>query len=204
MIVRLLVVGMLLSGLAGARAELSEKIGAAENPATLSKGTVFHSSSEGDFRITFPEGCSKVITKVPVDPAPLVDGMPSATVILTYCDRYQNKGEGASVTSFFNVRGDSEDYPGSKQVVERVERMLETMSVRIAKENPISKVFPDSTVIEGLDVFGVETSGEGQVWVRGLIYQGDIYVIAAWKSAGELWNDPDYIEMFNSFQPGAE
>ncbi len=124
-------------------------------------------------------------------------------VSLTYCDRNQQKGEGCSVSSFFNVTGENGGAPGPSQVIERVVRFLETMKVAINHEMPVRKELPDGTVIEGIEVLASDPSGVGQAWVRGLLYEGDIYVIAAWKNKGQLWDDPDFQNFFNSFQPGA-
>jgi hypothetical protein len=204
MITRCLLIGMILPTLALAQNDLQPRVGSPDNPATMNMGAVDHSSREGDFRITFPIGCSKVVTKAPNEIPLTEDGVPGVVAVLTYCDRYQEKGEGCSVTSYFNVRGTDTDYPGPQQVVVRVEEFLKTMEVKITRETPIHKILPDNSVIEGMDVYASDASGVGEVWIRGLLYEGDIYVIAAWKSTGELWNDPDYITYFNSFQPGAE
>ncbi len=174
-----------------------------ENPTTLSQDTVSYSSEHGEFRVIFPVGCGKLVTKVPKEEPAMEDGLPAVAVTLTFCDRYQKKGEGCSVSSFFNVLGEDGGSPGAEQVVERVVRFLKTMKVAINHEAPVRKELPDGTVIEGIDVLASDPSGAGQTWVRGLLYEGDIYVMVAWKNTGRLWDDPDFQNFFNSFQPGA-
>ena len=177
--------------------------GSAENPTTLSKGPVAHVSQRGEFRVVFPSGCGKLVTKVPSDAPETIDGLPAVAVTLTYCDRNQEKGEGCSVSSFFNVMNKDGGPPGSEQVIERVVRVLDTMNVSISHEMPVSKTLPDGALIEGLEVLASDPSGVGQTWVRGLLFQGDIYIMSAWKNTGQLWDDPEYQNFFNSFQPGA-
>ena len=41
----------------------------------------------------------------------------------------------------------------------------------------------------------------GEVWIRGLLIDGDIYILTAWNNQGGVWDNPDYITFFNSFQP---
>ena len=62
----------------------------------------------------------------------------------------------------------------------------------------------DGRRFEGLDLLAVDERNVGQVWLRGVLSEGDIYVLAAWKLAGGLFDDPDYQEFFNSFLPGVE
>lgn len=178
--------------------------GSAENPAVMNEEAVNYASNEGDFRVIFPAGCGKIVTKLPNDEGLDPVDKPTVKVTVTYCDRFQKKGEGCSVTSYFEVTAPDGGYPGPDQVLKRITRFLDTMNVSIQHQNALRKVLPDSTVIEGLDVYAGEKFGVGQAWVRGVIYQGDIYVLAAWKSTGGLWSDPDYATFFNSFQPGAE
>ena len=39
------------------------------------------------------------------------------------------------------------------------------------------------------------------VWIRGLLVEGDVYILAAWNKQGGVWGNPDYVDFFNSFQP---
>ena len=200
---RLLLIGLLLPTVALAQVKDPVLEGSPDNPTTLNEGPVSHSSVRGDFRVVFPPGCGKLVTKVPQEEASTEDDFPAVAVTLTFCDRYQEKGEGCSVSSFFNVLGKDGGAPGSEQVIERVVRFLKTMNATINHETPISKELPDGSIIEGIDLLASDASGVGQAWVRGLLYQGDIYVMAAWKNTGKLWDDPDFQNFFNSFQPGA-
>ncbi len=202
--VRLIIIGLLLPTLSLAQASNIGNAESADNPVTLSTKPVLFSSAEGDFRITFPSGCGKTVTRVPADEAPDVDGQPGIRVTFTFCDRNQEKGEGCSVTSYFNVMGADGGYPGADQVIERMTLLLKSMNLAIREQSPLSKKLPDGTTIEGLDLLAAEPSGVGQAWLRGLLYEGDIYILSAWKNTGKLWDDSDYITFFNSFQPGAE
>ena len=202
--VRILLLGLLLPTLAWAQIGEVDPVQSADNPLVLGQNPVNFSSEEGDFRVTFPSGCGKTVTRVPSEDPPDVDGVPAVRVVASFCDRNQEKGEGCSVTSYFNVTNAEGGYPGSDQVVERVVRALETMKVSIRKQTHLRRELPDGTIIEGLDVFASDEAGVGQTWVRGLLHEGDIFILSAWKSTGGLWDDPSYITFFNSFQPGAK
>lgn len=202
--VRLLLIGLLLPTLAWGQANDDQVGFSSDNPISMGEKPVNYSSYEGNFRITFPSGCGKVVTRVPSEDSPDVDGIPAVQVTITFCDRFGEKGEGCSVTSYFNVTNDDGRYPGPQQVIDRVLNALKSMGVVIQEQAPLSKEFPDGTVIEGIDILAAETSGAGQAWLRGLIYEGDIYVLSAWKSTGDLWGNPEFITFFNSFQPGTD
>jgi len=204
MIVRILLVGLLLPTLVWAQVSEVGPAKSADNPLTLGRDPVNFSSKEGDFRITFPSGCGKMVTRIPSEELPDVDGIPAVLITTTFCDRYQEKGEGCSVSSHFNVTSADGGYPESEQVIERVVRALEGMKAAIKKQTHLRKELPDGTIIEGLDVLAADSAGVGQVWVRGLLYEGDIFIISAWKNTGGLWDDPAYLTFFNSFQPGAK
>ncbi len=119
---RLLLIGLLLPTVALAQVKDPVLEGSPDNPTTLNEGPVSHSSVRGDFRVVFPPGCAKLVTKVPQEEASTEDDYPAVAVTLTFCDRYQEKGEGCSVSSFFNVLGKDGGAPGSEQVIERVVR----------------------------------------------------------------------------------
>jgi len=170
----------------------------------LSLNPQSHSSTEGDFRVIFPGGCGKLVTKVPAEDLPEVDGEPAIRVVYTFCDRYQKKGEGCSVASYFNVTGPDGGYPEPSQVLDRVIKALNILDAAVKKEVPLRKELPDGSIIEGIDVYAAPDVGVATVWVRGLIYEGDIYILTAWNDSGNLWNDEDYAMFFNSFLPGAE
>lgn len=204
MMVRILLLCLLLPMVAWAQSAEIGTVQSTDNPLVMGQKPVAFSSEEGDFRVTFPSGCGKMVTRVPSEDPPDVDGVPAVRIVATFCDRNQQKGEGCSVTSHFNVTTAKGGYPESDQVVERVVRTLETMNVSIQKQTHLRRELPDGTIIEGLDVFASDESGVGQTWVRGLLYEGDIFILAAWKSSGGLWGDPSYITFFNSFQPGAK
>ena len=204
MMVRFLIIGLLLPTLAWAQTDDAGKTAKSGNLSVLSEKSLEHFSVSGEFRVTFPSGCGKIVTKVPVEGDGEMDGLPAVRVSITYCDRHQGVGEGCSVTSYFNVTNKDGGYPEPEQTVERVVRSLKSMNVVIKKEVSLRKELPDGTVIEGVDVFAAEASGSGQAWVRGLLYEGDIYIMSAWKSTGDLWGNPDFIDFFNSFKPGVK
>ncbi len=202
MMMRLLLIGLMLPCLAWAQTGDISISGSPDNTPVLSNEAVEHSFQRGDFRITFPSGCGKMVIKYPND-LPDVDGRPAVQINIAYCDRFEKKGEGCSVVSYFNVTDVDGGYPGSDQVIERVVELLKTMGVAIKRQEPIHKELSDGSIIEGIDIYAAEANGIGQARLRGLLYNGDIYVVSAWKSTGGLWDDQEYIFFFNSFKPGA-
>ncbi|MCP4291193.1 MAG: hypothetical protein GY780_05100 [bacterium] len=199
----LILLALMSSTLCWGQYQDPELSGSSDNEPVLSDRQVSFSSIRGEFQAIFPSGCGKMVTKVPSEEPSSDDDWPAVRVSLTFCDRYGEKGEGCSVSSFFNVRGKENNIAGADEVVERVRRILDTMSVSVVRDAPLRKEFPDGSFIEGMDVFASDSAGAGQAWVRGLLYQGDIYIMAAWSSAGNLWKNPDYVTFFNSFKPGA-
>ena len=199
----LVMLAILLPTLAWGEAEDPMLNSSADNPSKLSEGPVAHTSVRGEFRVIFPPGCAKIVTKTPSEVPGSESDQPTVAVTLTFCDRYQVKGEGCSVSSFFNVMNKDGGPAGAEEVIERVVRVLDTMNVSVSHEMPVSKTLPDGSVIKGLEVLASDPGGVGQTWVRGLLYEGDVYIMSAWKNTGELWDDPDFQNFFNSFQPGA-
>ena len=195
---------LLLPAMAVAQEQDPAVTGSQENPTTLSDEAIPFSSGEGEFRVVFPPGCAKLVSKTSDDQASQDPDHPNVLVTITYCDRFQKKGEGCSVSSFFNVQGKDGEGAGTEQVIERIGKFLKTMKVNVNHEYPIKKMLPDSSVVQGFDVLASDPAGVGQAWIRGLLYQGDIYVMSAWNSSGGLWDDPEFQNFFNSFQPGAE
>ena len=174
-----------------------------ENSVSLGEGPVEFVSSDGEYRVTFPPGCGKIVSKVPrwegTDPA----GKSVVMTYISYCDRFGQKGEGCSVTAFFNVTDENGGPAGPAQVVERIERMLETMKLPLLRQQPVGRTLADGTRVQGVDVLAGDQSGAAQGWVRGLLYNETIYLLTAWKNEGELARDPDFITFFQSFEPGA-
>ncbi len=202
---RFLMCALLLGpALAWGQSGLPDRVGTEDNQAYLNRDPVSYVSEEGGFSVVFPTGCGKIVVKEPSDFPVDGEGNPLPVSYVTYCDRFQQKGEGCSVTAFFNVHGADGGPAGPPQVVERVQRMLGTMGLTVSRQKTLHRELPDGTVLEGVDVLANETAGVGESWVRGVLHNGDIFLLTAWKSDGSLATDPDYIAFFNSFEPGVE
>lgn len=199
----ILLMGLLMwPVLAFCQPSIPKELGTEENRATLSDRPVDYVSEDGEYRVVFPPGCGKIVSKVPDWDSLDSEGNPVAVTYISYCDRYDEKGEGCSVTTFFNLTDGQGGPPGPTQVVERIERMLQGMGVSIIRQQPVKRSLEDGTLVEGVDVLAGEKSGAGEAWLRGLLYNGDIYLLAAWKAEGGLARDPDFISFFQSFEPG--
>jgi len=174
-----------------------------DNPLTEVDYPYEYVNAEAEFRCTWPGGCGKLrrLSKA-VDP----DADPFTTVLVhnVFCDQDGKKGDGCSVTTVFNKLAADGGIAGPAEVLEYVENQLEEFKVTVVDQTPIRKVMDNDRLIEGLDIKARDTAGEGEVWIRGLLSNGDIYILAAWKAGGGLWDDPEYQDFFSSFLPGTE
>jgi hypothetical protein len=172
-----------------------------ENPLMPMDRPFDFTSQEGDFQITWPGGCGKLRTRSLVDDGTSQD---KEHPVFVSCDRNGEEGEGCSVSVLFNVKGADGGPAGPAEVVARMESMLVKFGAEIKRQAPLKKDFGDGLVVEGLDLQAAQTGGAGQVWLRGLLVYGDIYILAAWDLGGQLWGNPEYATFFNSFKPGTE
>jgi len=166
--------------------------------------TVRVNSLEGGFQVVFPIGCSKLFQRFN-DPE-MGEDADSVVQIYPYsCDRFGEKGAGCWVTATLGLRKADGGPAGADEVVAKVRNVLETFKAVMVQQQPISKDFGEEYgKVEGLEVLARAPQGDGQIWIRGLLYYSDIYVLVAWNEAGELWQDPDYGAFFASFLPYAE
>lgn len=174
-----------------------------DNPIVEKQEPYAYVSAEGEFRITWPGGCGKLRRRNSI-PDPEADPFDVVTVSHVSCERHGEEGTGCSVTSIFNQLSVDGGIAGPAEVVDRIEEALEKFGVRVVDQTPIVKELPSGEKIEGLDVRAVDTRNVGEVWLRGLLFNGDIYLVAAWNMAGGVWEDPQYQEFFATFQPGVE
>jgi len=169
------------------------------------EGPVSFASEEGGFRVIFPSGCAKVATRMKEDP--LGGGGPMGarfTTVFVFCDRNEEKGEGASVTSLFYNRDIDDNLATPKDVIEQLEFMLEQYGAKVVSQAPVRRQLDEDHFIEGLELKAQSPDGKSQVWLRGLLDNGDIFILSAWKVQGGLWDDPEYGTFFNSFLPGTD
>ena len=190
---------LLLAGIAGAQ----EFQGDPDNPVTEVEGPYDYVSSQGEFRVTWPGGCGKLRRRFN-EPDPEADPFTAVMLYHVSCDRYGKEGAGCSVASVFNQLSTDGDMAGPAEVVALIESSLKRFGVQVVQQTPITKEFPDGSKIEGLDVRAMGKDKVGEVWLRGLLSNGDIYLLAAWNLAGGVWDDPEYQAFFASFLPGAE
>lgn len=197
-----LVLLILLSGMALGQEKIKGVTGSDENPLTPVEGPFKFKSTEGDFRVIWPSGCHQVLTRTPMDEGE--DDWDQEQPVMVYCDRNGEKGEGCSVTAIFNVQGADGGEASPDQVISRMKKLLTSFGAQITNQQPVKKDFGQGALAEGLDVLASQKGGSGQVWLRGMLIRGDIYIMSAWDLKGSIANDPEYITFFNSFQPGTE
>ena len=176
-----------------------------DNRLQPAEGPVKFASEEGAFTVIFPSGCAKVATRMKDDP--LSGGGPMGarfSTVFVFCDRNEEKGEGASVTSLFFNRDLEDNLATPDDVIEQLKYMLEQYGAQVVKQTPIRKQLDEDHFIEGLELLAQSPDGKSHVWLRGLLDNGDIFILAAWKVDGGLWDDPEYAAFFNSFKPGTD
>lgn len=165
-------------------------------------GPVLYESADGDYRVTLPPGCAVYRERRPNSAGFADDNQTELTLTVhTSCDRSGYSNEGCSVSAF--VDQDLDRGPAAEPgfVMKRIESTLQTFGVEILRQQPYRRQVTDGPLMEGLDVLAADPDRNGQVWVRGLLVEGDVYVLTAWRAHGELQNDPDFIRFFNSFVP---
>lgn len=174
-------------------------------PEELTEDPVLYEEANGEFQILFPRGCGKIVTRA--NEPDLFGGEQWEDIIQVshvYCDRFQVEGEGCSVTAIFNSHGEDGSMAGPEQVIFRVQGVLSDFGADIVDQKAIRKEFDNGILVEGVEVMAKPEEGPGEVWIRGLLVDGDIYILAAWNKQGGAWGNRDYVSFFNSFQPWTE
>lgn len=160
-------------------------------------------NAEAEFRCTWPRGCDKLRRRSnELDPE--ADPFTALQVHHVSCDRDGEEGEGCSVSAIFNQLSMDGHQAGPAEVVDRIEEQLQRFRATVLEQTPIQNELPGGRRIEGLDIKARDEHGVGELWLRGVLSNGDIYVISAWNMAGGLFEDPEYVEFMNSFLPGTE
>jgi len=199
-------VAMLLLWAAAAAGQQPEAPADDQNIAEPNTQPVRVNSVDGAFQVVFPIGCSKLVQRYN-EPA-VGEDVDADKVVSVYhysCDRYGEKGAGCWVTATLGLRGADGEPAGAAEVVAEVRKVLEGFKAVLVNQQPISKdLGEDYGKVEGMDVLARAPRGDGQIWIRGLLYYSDIYVLVAWNESGGLWQDPDYQAFFASFLPYAE
>lgn len=178
---------------------------AAADMEDLSLNPIPYKNENEDFQIIFPRGCGKLVTRA--NEPDLFGGEQWEDIIqVTYvfCDRYQKKGEGCSVTAVFNLHDKDNSMAGPKHVISRVEEALGAFGAKVVNQRPIQKDFGNEIIGEGVEVLARPEKGPGEIRILGLLVDGDIYILKAWNEQGGVWKNPDYITFFSSFQPWVE
>lgn len=184
------------------KAPRADKLTVPDEMENLSVKPQIYSNENGDFQVTFPAGCAKLVTRA--NEPDLFGGEEWDDIVqvtYVYCDRYQVEGQGCSVKATFNLHGDDGAMAGPQNVVSRVENALKHFRANVVKQEAISKTFPNGVLVEGVEILAKPEGRPGEVWVRGFLVEGDIYILTAWNNQGGLWKDPEYMTFFNSFQP---
>jgi len=168
-------------------------------PTELLEPYEYH-SNEGEFNVTWPSGCGRLKRRSNV-PDPDADPFEVVYLHNVSCDQGGENGHGCSVTAIFNSKGADGGIPGPPEVLAQVTSRLETFGVKVIRQGPLKRELADGSLVGGVEVQAADPQGTGQVWMRGLLHAGDIFILTAWKLEGGLWDDPEFQNFFNSFEP---
>ena len=177
----------------------------AQNQVT-ERNTPYHfSSSLGNFQVTWPGGCGQL--KVRTNQLESGSGDKDVEVVFvhhTTCDRVGSEGEGCSVTATLGATDGAGGPAGRKQVLTQVRKIIENFGVKIVDQRPLKREIDNGRLVEGVEVRGTGADGQGEFWVRGLLYDHNIYTLLAWSTQGDLWDNAEFQDFFNEFLPYAE
>ena len=167
-----------------------------------SRNPIAYKSAEGQFSTTFPTGCARLHTRTNQagEDSPRTD----IYVAFVTCERAGTTGEGCLVNVRRGVAGGLTAKAASDSVMNEIRELLAAYSVVPARQTPLRRDFGKHGTVEGLDVQAHPQSGTGDVWIRGLLRGDDMYFLVAWKTAGGLFDDPEYALFFDAFRPWVE
>ena len=167
-----------------------------------SRNPIAYKSAEGQFSTTFPTGCARLHTRTNQagEDSPRTD----IFVAFVTCERAGATGEGCLVNARRGVAGGLTAKAASDSVMNEIRELLAGYGVVPARQTPLRRDFGKHGTVEGLDVQAHPQSGTGDVWIRGLLRGDDMYFLVAWKTAGGLFNDPEYALFFDAFRPWVE
>ncbi len=167
-----------------------------------SRNPIAYKSTEGQFSTTFPTGCARLHTRTNQagEDSPRTD----IYVAFVTCERAGATGEGCLVNVRRGVAGGLTAKAASDSVMNEIRELLAAYSVVPARQTPLRRDFGKHGTVEGLDVQAHPQSGTGDVWIRGLLRGDDMYFLVAWKTAGGLFDDPEYALFFDAFRPWVE
>jgi hypothetical protein len=166
-------------------------------------GPYLYSSDLGDFQVMMPSGCAQVRIRYNEkdtfeEEAPAIEDV---KVVNVFCDRSGQTGSGCSVGVIFNL-GDGQGGPaGEPELIKQIQKYLDQFGVEVLKQAQVARKFPQERNAQGMDLRCRAPESPGEVWIRGLLVQGDIYILVAWNEDGGLWSDPDIVGFFDSFVP---
>jgi hypothetical protein len=156
-------------------------------------GEILYTSSLGGFEVVLPPGCEKVQVNTRDDPDSRDPNR--FAMVYVYCDREGYPEEGCSVQVHFNLRDQFGGPPTPDVVMDWVKKVMSSFQVQMVAQRPIRR-----GPLEGIQVYCREANNPGEVWVEGLLFGEMVYVLAAWRAAGNLFELPEISRFFESFQ----
>lgn len=163
-----------------------------DNQLTPAAGAIQVRSREGGFSAQFPDGCARVRTRA----APAGAAPGEHETVSVWSDRFERRGEGVMVTTFYKLRGENGGPPNPRTVVGKIEEMLQRHNLEVVEQHAFNR-----DGLEGVRAFCRERGGDDVMWIEGLLFADRVYILSGWRSAGGTLSDGQIARFFTSFRP---
>lgn len=165
---------------------------AGENQLAPAAGEIQVRSREGGFSAKFPDGCARVRTRA----APAGAAPGEHETVSVWSDRFDRRGEGVMVTTFYKLRGENGGPPNPRTVVGKIEELLQRHNLELVEQRAFNR-----DGLEGVRAFCRERGGDDVMWIEGLLFADRVYILSGWRSAGGTLSDGQIARFFLSFRP---
>jgi len=145
---------------------------------------------DAGFRVYWPNGCDKLNEQV----SDHATRRAEREFIFT-CDQDGKLLKGLSIRVLQQAHGRGGTPPDAPLVVSMIEDQLRRFGVQTVRQRPLQS--PGS---EGMDVQAADPNSPGELWIRGLLYGEDIYLLMAWSGESGVFEDPETANFFASFR----
>lgn len=163
-----------------------------DNQLLPAEGEIQVRSREGGFSAKFPDGCARVRTRA--TPAGAAPG--EHETVSVWSDRFERRGEGVMVTTYYKLRGENGGPPNPRTVVGKIEEVLQRHNLELVEQRAMKH-----DDLEGVRAFCRERGGDSIMWIEGLLFADRVYILMGWRSAGGTLSDRQITRFFMSFRP---
>ncbi len=167
------------------------EIAVADNNLAPSAGEIPFASREAGFAAVFPAGCPTIRTRV--IPAGRRTGPPD--IVQCFCDLSGRKNEGVMVATYLALRDERGGPPNPRNVTALIGELTNQYQLMVVRQ--VTVIHPD---YEGVRAFCRDASGQGEMWVQGMLAGDRVFIMTAWRLAAGGLTDEQAIRFFDSFR----